>query len=76
MSDTQPEQEVNLEQSGYDVGVSLRVELTTLKTQFAELIIINKALLTKLEQQHVMLGSIAKFVKENSASMPSFGVGR
>lgn len=83
MAEQTLEQEVSLEQSGYDAGVSLRVELQTLKTeltgvrdQLRESVSLQRALLTKLQEQHVMLGSIAKFVKDNGTDAPSFGVGR
>jgi hypothetical protein len=75
MSDEAQRQEVNLEQSGFDGGVSLRVELETLKTQLRTMVELQGALLKKLEQQHTMLGTIAKFVKDNGVDTPCFGVG-
>jgi hypothetical protein len=49
-------------------------QLEVLKTQLAEMISLQRSLLTKLQEQNVMLGSIAKFVRENSAGTAAFGV--
>lgn len=51
-------------------------QLEALKTQLAELITVSKALLKKLEEQGTMLGSIGRFVRENSGSTAAFGVVR
>jgi len=51
-------------------------QLEALKGQLSELITINKALLKKLEEQGTMLGSIGRFVRENSGSATAFGVVR
>jgi hypothetical protein len=45
-----------------------------LQVLLVELIGVNKALLKKLEEQSVSLTTIAKFVRENSSSAPTFGV--
>jgi hypothetical protein len=51
-------------------------QLEALKTQQAEIISLLRSLLTKLEQQNTMLGSIGRFVREQSGDAPSFGMTR
>jgi len=76
MDEQTREQEVSLEQSGYDGGVSLRAEIEKLTKIVVLMVDLQGDLLKKLQEQHTMLGSIAKFVKDNGTAMPSFGVGR
>ena len=52
-------------------GVEPKPDLQAL---LVELIGVNKALLKKLDEQHVSLTALAKFVRENSANAPTFGV--
>jgi hypothetical protein len=47
-------------------------QLEQLKTQLAEMITLERALLKKLEEQMVILNSIGRFVKENSAGTAAF----
>jgi hypothetical protein len=48
-------------------------ELQKLKEQLAEMIELEKALLKKLEEQMVILNSIGRFCRENSAGTAAFG---
>lgn len=49
-------------------------QLEKLTSAVQELIAVNKALLKKMEEQQVSLAALARFVKENSSTTPSFGV--
>jgi len=49
-------------------------QLEKLTSAVQELVIVNKALLKKLEEQQVSLTALTRFVKDNSASKPICGV--
>ena len=51
-------------------------QLEALKTQLAEMISLQRALLTKIESQHVKLVALADFVGKNSSSTAAFGTAR
>jgi hypothetical protein len=51
-------------------------QLEALKTQIAEMIACEKALLKKLEEQMTVLNSIGRFCRENSAGTAAFGTTR
>jgi hypothetical protein len=52
----------------------ISAEVAKLTAAVSALIEVNRALLKKLEDQAVMLGALAKFVRENSPERASFGV--
>ena len=49
-------------------------QLEALKKQLAEMISLQRDLLKKLQEQNTMLGSLARFVSENSGGRPTFEV--